>query len=137
MCWIKCVVGRNHEHANGFPLIYRYFWDFGGAWHGLCKWVDAAPIAAMTDSSDFDPARRYVRIINQRADGMVEFEFAVGEPQLFVEMVMPRAEFDQFCRAQQVQPTQGALPDAASGSSEHEWDWNLRLARERHFRDEP
>lgn len=90
----------------------------------------------MTEPTDFDPAKRYVRIVSTRADGMVEFEFAVGEPQLFVEMLLPQAEFEQFCRDQKVRPSHGALPEAASGSAEHEWDWSLRSARERHFRDE-
>lgn len=91
----------------------------------------------MTDRAAFDPAKRYVRIVGTRADGMVEFEFALGEPQLFVEMLLPAAEFAQFCRDQQVTPTHGALPEAASGTAEHEWDWSLRTARERHFRHEP
>lgn len=90
----------------------------------------------MSEPTAFDPAKRYVRITAVRADGLVEFEFAVGEPQLFVEMLLPAPEFAQFCRDQQVTPTQGALPEAAAGSAEHEWDWSLRSARERHFRDE-
>jgi phenol hydroxylase P0 protein len=96
-----------------------------------------APGRMMTGAPVFDPAVRYVRIVNQRADGMVEFEFAVGEPELFVEMVMPRAEFEQFCRDQKVRPTRGPLPSAAAGSDAHEWDWSLRAAREKHFRHEP
>lgn len=88
----------------------------------------------MTEPPVFDPRNRYVRIITAREDGLVEFEFAVGEPQLFVEMVMPRAEFEQFCRDQQVQPTQGPLSDAPGGTPEHEWDWSLREARERQAR---
>lgn len=90
----------------------------------------------MTQASEFDPAKRFVRIVDTRADGMVEFEFAVGEPQLFVEMLLPAIEFEQFCSDQHVTPTHGALPEAASGSSEHEWDWSLRSARERHFREQ-
>ena len=65
------------------------------------------------------------------------YTFAVGEPELFVEMVMPRAQFDEFCAMQGVQPTQGRLPEQADGSAAHEWDWSLRDARERHFRHEP
>ena len=84
-----------------------------------------------------DMNRKYVRIVEKRPDGMVEFEFAVGEPELFVEMVMPRAQFDEFCAMQGVQPTQGRLPEQADGSAAHEWDWSLRDARERHFRHEP
>lgn len=91
----------------------------------------------MTERADFDPAARYVRIVQQRDDGMVAFEFAVGEPQLFVEMLMPRAQFDEFCAQQRVTPTLGALPEAPEGSAEHEWDWSLHAAREQRFRHEP
>jgi phenol hydroxylase P0 protein len=52
-------------------------------------------------------------------------------------MVMPRAEFEQFCRDQQVIPTHGPLPPAEAGSDAHEWDWSLRDAREQRFRCEP
>lgn len=85
----------------------------------------------------FDTRARYIRIVQEHANGMVEFEFAVGEPHLYVEMVMPRAEFKDFCTLQGVQPTHGGLADAPEGSQEHEWDWNLRAARDRHFRHEP
>ena len=85
----------------------------------------------------WDVQRRFIRIVQEHDNGMVEFEFAVGEPGLFVEMVMPRAQFDDFCATQGVQPTVGRLPGQEQGSAEHEWDWSLRDARERHFRREP
>lgn len=85
----------------------------------------------------WDVQRRFIRIVQTHDNGMVEFEFAVGEPGLFVEMVMPRAEFEEFCATQGVQPTEGRLPAHDGGSSEHEWDWSLRDARDRHFRHEP
>lgn len=90
-----------------------------------------------TPTPAFDPQRKFVRVIRRRGDGMVEFEFAVGEPGLFVEMVMPPTEFGQFCHDQGVTPTDGALPEAAAGSEAHEWDWSLHTAREKHFRHEP
>lgn len=86
---------------------------------------------------DWNPSDKWVRIIEQRANGMVEFEFAVGEPQLYVEMVMDRQPFDEFCAMHGVTPTQGPLADAPLDSAAHEWDWNLREARSRHFRREP
>ena len=86
--------------------------------------------------SVWNPAAKWVRIVAERASGMVEFEFAVGEPQLFVEMVMPQAQFEEFCAMNGVTPTHGALPAAPQGSDEHVWDWSLRQARERHFRQE-
>ena len=90
-----------------------------------------------TTPDSFDTRKRYVRIREEHANGMVEFEFAVGEPHLYVEMVMPRAEFEQFCKDQGVTPTVGGLEDAEQGTQEHEWDWNVRAARDRHFRHEP
>ncbi|MBO1250599.1 phenol hydroxylase [Comamonas denitrificans] len=84
--------------------------------------------------AQWDVSRKYVREVQQHDNGMVEFEFAVGEPGLFVEMVMPRAEFEDFCAMQGVQPTQGRLPEHTDGSAAHEWDWSLRDAREQHFR---
>ncbi len=93
--------------------------------------------ATPNPEDQFDVDRRFIRIVQEHASGMVEFEFAVGEPQLFVEMVLPRAEFEQFCHDQGVAPTHGALPDAQANSDEHEWDWSLRTARDRHFRDDP
>lgn len=93
----------------------------------------AAPTLA---EAPWDPCAKWVRIVGERAHGMVEFEFAVGEPGLYVEMVMPRSQFDEFCAMHGVTPTVGALPSAPPGSDAHEWDWNLREARERHFRHE-
>lgn len=89
------------------------------------------------DTQQWDVTRRYVREVAQHDNGMVEFEFAVGEPGLFVEMVMPRPAFEEFCAMQGVQPTQGRLPQQAEDSAKHEWDWSLRDARQQHFRSTP
>jgi phenol/toluene 2-monooxygenase (NADH) P0/A0 len=91
----------------------------------------------MLANSAFDPSARFVRVIDARSDGMVAFEFAVGEPALFVELLMPQAQFDAFCAEQAVTPTFGALAMAPDGSAEHEWDWSLSAARAQHFRREP
>lgn len=91
-----------------------------------------------TPSSDkrWDLQRRFIRIVHEHGNGMVEFEFAVGEPEMFVEMVMPRPEFDDFCAMHQVQPTLGPLPEADPQDAAALWDWSLRDAREQHFRDQ-
>ena len=70
-------------------------------------------------------------------DGFAPLAGHLDDAGLFVEMVMPRAEFEEFCATQGVQPTEGRLPAHDGGSSEHEWDWSLRDARDRHFRHEP
>lgn len=91
----------------------------------------------MTAAAPFDPERRYVRIVDERADGYVEFEFAVGEPELFVEMLLPRAAFDDFCGQQRVTPTRTPQLQSPAGESAHEWDWTLHQARRQFHRHEP
>jgi len=87
----------------------------------------------MSNTPNFNPNLKFVRIIEQHANGLVEFEFAVGEPGLFVELLMAQASFDEFCAMHGVTPTKGRLA-AAQSKDEQEWDWSLRAAREQHLR---
>lgn len=87
----------------------------------------------MSQPPSFNTNLKFVRIIETHANGLVEFEFAVGEPELFVELLMAQASFDEFCVMHGVTPTQGRLP-AVQGKEEQEWDWSLRAAREQHLR---
>jgi phenol hydroxylase P0 protein len=50
----------------------------------------------------FDVERRYVRFRALRVDGYVEFDFAIGDPELSVELVMLLKDYQEFCRAQNV-----------------------------------
>ncbi len=52
--------------------------------------------------SNFDAERRYVRLCKQRPDGFVEFEFAIGDPALAVELMLPEMAFHEFCLANDV-----------------------------------
>lgn len=45
----------------------------------------------------------YVRLLGTRRDTFVEFEFAIDDPELSVELVMPFEEFMQFCRRYDVE----------------------------------
>jgi phenol hydroxylase P0 protein len=55
------------------------------------------------DARICDVTLKYVRIKQLRADGLVCFEFAIGWPELFVDLMLPRAAFDDFCARQNVQ----------------------------------
>lgn len=87
----------------------------------------------MTQTSAFNPDKKYVRVIETHANGLVEFEFAVGEPELFVELMMAKAAFDEFCAMHQVTPTNGPLVQVPDCDTQ-EWDWSLRAAREQQLR---
>lgn len=50
-----------------------------------------------------DVTRKFVRLKAELADGVVIFDFAIGWPDLSVELMMPRAAFDEFCTTHQVE----------------------------------
>jgi phenol hydroxylase P0 protein len=50
-----------------------------------------------------DTARRFVRVLDERADGLVAFEFAIGWPELAVELLLPAQAFVEFCATQRAQ----------------------------------
>jgi phenol hydroxylase P0 protein len=68
-----------------------------------------------------DTARRFVRVSDQRANGFIEFEFAIGEPDVFVELILSRQAFDEFCAANAVE----MLPPRPAGEAKSDWDWRL------------
>lgn len=87
-------------------------------------------------NSAWSPDAKWIRIISEKRHGLIEFEFAVGEPGLYVEMIMARAEFDDFCQMHQLVPTLGPLPERTNvdAADDGSFDWNLREARTQHFR---
>jgi phenol hydroxylase P0 protein len=46
----------------------------------------------------FDLSRHYVRFRELRDDGYVLFDFAIGDPELAVELTLPLAAYQTFCR---------------------------------------
>ena len=45
---------------------------------------------------------KFVRIRHIRPNGLVEFDFAIGAPEIFVELIMPQFAFDEFCETNAV-----------------------------------
>lgn len=69
---------------------------------------------------------------------MVGFEFAIGEPALFVELMLPAAAFKEFCAVNQVtllapegKQQNGEQPN---GEQPNDWDWSLRKATHQRFK---
>ena len=56
-----------------------------------------------TDLPQVDTTRRFVRVTEERADGLVAFEFSIGWPELAVELLLPAKAFAEFCAVNQVQ----------------------------------
>lgn len=68
--------------------------------------ADPRPISPPTDPAAslpvVDTSLRFVRVLEQRPDGLVTFEFAIGWPELSVELMLPASAFDAFCAANKV-----------------------------------
>lgn len=60
-------------------------------------------IAPPNDLPVCDTSLRFVRVLEERADGLVSFEFSIGWPELAVELLLPAQAFVEFCRINRVQ----------------------------------
>lgn len=49
--------------------------------------------------ASFDVTRRFVRIRGEKR-GLIEFEFAIGDPDVVVELLLPPDDFRAFCQTQ-------------------------------------
>lgn len=78
-------------------------------WHGACErgrvrhHPDAMNPTTDTSLPAVDTSLRYVRVLERRADGQVSFEFAIGWPELAVELMLPEPAFEAFCAHNKVQ----------------------------------
>ena len=43
---------------------------------------------------------RYVRV-RKLTKGFVEFDFAIGDPSIYIELILPPAAFEEFCKKNQ------------------------------------
>lgn len=50
----------------------------------------------------FDIRKQYVRFRELRTDGYVLFDFAIGDPALAVELILPLAAYQAFCHEHRV-----------------------------------
>lgn len=101
----------------------------------------------MPEPRGFDTGRRFVRVVERRPDGFVEFHFSIGDPSLFVEMLLSGQAFDEFCASNAVEvlgpldavhddPLAGALHDDVDGVDDDAvaaFGWTMHDATHRRF----
>jgi len=66
------------------------------------------------EKEPFDPKRCWVRVTRVRSNGLVEFDFSMGEPELYIELMLPVDAFEKFCQHNKVErltPEQEAAVD--------------------------
>jgi phenol hydroxylase P0 protein len=54
------------------------------------------------ESTPLPELTRYVRIRREVGGKFIEFDFAIGDPTLYVELVLPKAAFTSFCHHNKV-----------------------------------
>lgn len=80
--------------------------------HGHSETGAARPETAAT----LDTTAKFVRLTQVRPDGFVSFDFAIGEPEIHVEMLLPAKAFAEFCAANAVIRLDGTPARAAAGT---------------------
>lgn len=85
-------------------------------------------------ATPIDVSRKFVRLIARRSDGLIEFEFAIGEPELCAELLLPAAAYDAFCQRNAVTelPAREPVDDAEDEAAA--WNWSLHQATQQRFR---
>lgn len=81
-----------------------------------------------------DTSRRFVRVRNERANGFIEFEFAIGEPEVFVELILGQVAFAEFCVTNKVEMLPPLVPRSAEDGERSDWDWRMSDATNIRFR---
>lgn len=47
--------------------------------------------------ASMDVSKRWVRVTGAQ-HGFIEFDFAIGDPAMSVELILPKPAFEEFCR---------------------------------------
>lgn len=80
----------------------------------------------MTKQTSVARLKKYIRVTGDRNAKFVEFDFAIHDPTLFVELVLPQDAFHKFCEVNQViemNDEQMAINDA----QEEKWRYGTEV----------
>lgn len=79
----------------------------------------------MSQSSIPKTLKRYVRV-RERGERFVEFDFAIENPELFVELILPPQAFEEFCARNDVDYMTEAQERAVDAQMEK---WRYSVSR--------
>lgn len=79
--------------------------------------------SVQTDLSlDLDITRRFVRITKERKNDFIEFDYAIGEEEIFLELVLPREAFLDFCVENKVELLSSTQIESTATK---DWGWRI------------
>lgn len=94
----------------------------------------ATSLPSVAQPPAMDTSRRFVRLRGERGNGFIEFDFAIGEPEVFVELILARDAFAEFCATNQVEMLPPMAPHGAQDEPRSDWDWRLADATKTRFK---
>lgn len=68
----------------------------------------------VTEMEKMDANKRWVRVLRKTENGFVEFEFFVSDADLYVELILPEAAFQEFCISNKIIIVDGDKPNTVS-----------------------
>lgn len=67
--------------------------------------------------TEFD---KFVHVTNQTSSGLIEFDFSINDPTIYVELALPIKQFEEFCKNNEVKYlTKQQLIDVEN--DKHKW----------------
>jgi len=42
--------------------------------------------------------KKYVHVTEIKSSGLIEFDFSIGDPCMYVELALPKKQFEEFCK---------------------------------------
>lgn len=67
---------------------------------------------------------KFVHITNQTHNGLIEFDFSIGKPTMYVELALPIKQFEEFCEKNEVKfLTKQQLIDVEN--DKHKWKYGV------------
>lgn len=78
----------------------------------------------MTQTLQHDQLTKYIRVTGDRNAKFVEFDFAIHDPTLFVELILPQQAFQHFCEINHVVEMTGAQ-QAWNDAQEDKWRYGV------------
>mgnify|MGYP000387869504 FL=1 len=78
----------------------------------------------MTQALQHDQLTKYIRVTGDRHAKFVEFDFAIHDPTLFVELILPQQAFQHFCEINHVVEMTGAQ-QAWNDAQEDKWRYGV------------
>ena len=68
--------------------------------------------------------KKYVHVTDIKTNGLVEFDFSIGDPCMYVELALPKKQFEQFCVNNKVKHLT-AQQEIDVENDKHKWQYGV------------